>query len=110
MSIQVQHGDVLLKPISGLPEGLTKGKRRGGRLIVAEGEATGHHHAIADKAVSIWCLVKDGVEQMYLEVEADKVTITHEEHKPLEIPRGIYEIGTVKEYDYLQDMERSVID
>jgi len=108
--MQIQHGDVLLKPVFGIPEGATKAKRKGGRLIVAEGEATGHHHAIADKQATIWCLTKDGVEQMYLEVEANHVKISHDEHKPLDIPRGIYEIGIVREYDYLKEMERRVID
>jgi hypothetical protein len=41
---------------------------------------------------------------------AEPVTITHEEHKPLEIPAGIFQIGRVVEHDYLSDMERQVRD
>lgn len=107
---QIQHGDVLITKVRHLPEGATAAKRKNGRLIVAEGEATGHHHAIADKGATIWMLTKNGVEQIFLEVTAGQVTISHEEHKPIEIPRGVYEIGTVKEYDYFQEMERNVID
>ena len=106
--MNIQHGDVLIKGISELPEGCKKQSRKG-RLVVMAGEQTGHHHAIKEKTASIWTLEKNGITQMYLEV-TDPVTITHEEHKPLEIPEGIYEIGQVREFDYLQQMERNVID
>jgi hypothetical protein len=38
------------------------------------------------------------------------VIVTHEEHKPLPIPPGKYQIGRVKEYDFLQELERRVVD
>ena len=46
---------------------------------------------------------------LYLEV-TEPVTITHDEHKSLPIPEGIYHVGTVKEYDYFKDMVRVVSD
>ncbi len=107
--LQLQHGDVLIKQVKTLPEGVKLQDREYGRLIVARGEATGHNHAIAEKGASIWLLEKDGKTQMYLEVAAP-VTITHEEHKAIPIPPGIYEIGRVKEYDYVAEMERQVRD
>jgi len=102
--IQIQHGDVLLKPVERLPKGVIQHKNNG-RLVVAEGEATGHAHVITDLGAVLWELKGD----LYLEV-AEIVTITHEEHKPLEIPEGIYQIGRVQEYDYFQEMARRVID
>ncbi len=99
-----QHGDVLLDKVNKLPNGASKQKRNG-RLIVMDGEATGHAHAIEDKTSTIWELKGE----LYLEV-TEPTTIVHEEHKPIDIPEGIYKIGRVKEYDYLQEMERHVID
>ena len=103
---QIQHGDVLLWEVNELPSGVKIIKRKNGLLIVAEGEATGHHHAIAERGCRLYELKGD----LYLEVTQEDVTITHDEHKPLPIPRGIYQIGQVKEYDHLLDMERRVVD
>jgi hypothetical protein len=106
--MQIQHGDVIIRGVTKIP----KGARRLGRdgcLVVMEGEETGHSHIITGQTADLWTLEKDGVTQLYLEV-AEPVTITHEEHKPLEIPTGIYEIGRVKEYDYFKEMERYVVD
>lgn len=106
---QIQHGDVLFNRIPQLPGGLVFVPRHGRKIIVAEGEATGHNHVIESDKATLWALEKDGETQLYLEV-AEPVTITHEEHKPLPIPEGIYEIGRVKEYDYFSEMEKHVVD
>ena len=103
--LQIQHGDVLLRGIDKLPRGATLVERKGGRLILAEGEATGHHHAVAEKAATLWEIKGE----LYLEA-LEPVTITHEEHKTLPIPAGIYQIGRVREYDYFSEMERQVRD
>jgi len=99
--LQLQHGDVLLQQVERLPEGVTKLNHG----VVMDGEATGHKHQISTKTSTLWEL--EG--QLYLEVEAPTV-ITHDEHKPIEIPEGIYHIGQVREYDYLREMERNVVD
>lgn len=98
---QYQHGDVLLQEIERIPEGAKKVK---GNILV-EGEQTGHSHRVGTKTSTIWEL--NG--QLYLEVETP-TTITHEEHRAFEIPEGIYHVGRVKEYDYLREMERNVVD
>lgn len=103
--MQIQQGDVLLNQIRELPQGVERVSREEGLFIIAKGEATGHHHAIADKGVTLWELKGD----LYLEV-SEPTTITHDEHKSLPIPEGIYHIGRVKEYDYFQEMERQVRD
>lgn len=102
---QIQHGDVLLKKMAKLPKGVVEVPRVDGLLILAEGEATGHHHMVVDKTAVLWELNGN----LYLEV-TETVTITHEEHKALPIPTGIYRVGRVKEYDYFAEMERRVVD
>jgi hypothetical protein len=69
------------------------------------GEVTGHHHAIVEKGARLYELKGE----LYMEV-TQPVIITHEEHKPLPIPPGIFKIGRVQEYDYFQEMERKVLD
>jgi hypothetical protein len=102
--MQIQHGDVLIESIKELPKGVKVKSQE--RCVVAEGETTGHHHIIEAKGATLYEL-KGG--DLYLELAAP-ATITHEEHKPLEIPEGIYHIGRVQEHDYLEDMARRVID
>lgn len=102
---QIQQGDVLFQRVSQLPKGCLKLPEENGKLIIARGEQSGHHHAITTKEAVLWELEGD----LYLEATAP-VTITHEEHKALEIPEGIYKIGRVKEYDYFTEMEHQVRD
>lgn len=44
--LSVAQGDVTLKPVNEIPEGLTKQQPTNGQLIIAHSE-TGHNHAIA---------------------------------------------------------------
>ncbi len=107
--MNLQHGDILLKSVQSLPEGVKPKARESGGIVVMRGEQTGHNHIItADKAV-LYELKRNGKTELYLEV-AEPVTITHDEHKPIEIPEGIYQIGQVQEHDYFEDMARQVRD
>lgn len=106
--LQVQHGDVLLQQVAAIPSG-AKLMPHTNPVIVARGERTGHRHVIESDQASVWVLTRDAVPQLYLELKA-AVTITHDEHKPLAIPRGIYRVGRVREYDHLAPIERRVID
>ena len=100
-----QHGDVLIKEVNRLPEDAKIVARSNGVIVVMAGEVTGHRHLISQKGASLYELKGD----LYLEV-TKPVVINHEEHKPLWIPTGIYQIGQVKEYDYFEEMERLVVD
>ncbi len=80
-----------------------------GRIVVARGEKTGHSHVINSSQARLWTLTRDGVTELYLEVQAP-VTIVHDEHYPLPIPKGMYRVGRVKEYDYFSQMERQIED
>ena len=102
---QIQHGDVLIKEVSSIPAEAIPVPKRNGKLVIAEGEMTGHHHVIMETGAKLFNL--NG--ELYLEV-TQPVIITHDEHKPLPIPAGKYQIGRVQEYDYFQEMERKVID
>lgn len=102
---QAQQGDVLLKRIDKLPEGLKEAKRDNGDIILAYGEVTGHAHRIVD--VDAMFYEKDG--KLYLKNKTT-VVVSHEEHKPITIEPGIWEIGQVREKDWLSGMVRTVVD
>lgn len=104
MTKQNQQGDVLLRRIDVLPQGAVEVKRKNGRIEVMHGEQ-GHTHAIDD--VNAMFYEKDG--KFYLKVE-QPVALVHEEHHTQTIEPGIWEIGQVKEYDYFQELERTVRD
>lgn len=59
-----RQGDVLVRPVSAIPADAKPIKRVGGRVILAEGEVTGHHHAISEAGVGL--LEHDG--RRYLDV------------------------------------------
>lgn len=103
--MQLQQGDVLFQKVNTDLSEAKEVKRKNGHIVVMEGEATGHAHRIAD--VEAMFFEKDG--KFYLQA-TQEVTIKHEEHKPVTIPQGIWEIGRVREKDWLSGMVAPVID
>jgi hypothetical protein len=73
-----------------LPSGLS-----GARPVLAEGEATGHAHRIADPGTA---QVFSGAAGLFLQVTSESATIIHDEHAPVIVPRGCYEIRIQREY------------
>lgn len=71
------------------------------RVVVADGEVTGHHHVVEGLGV---CLEGDT-----LSVPAGG-NITHEEHKAFELPAGVYDRRIVTEYDPFLEESRKVRD
>lgn len=70
---------------------LIKGKQK--RLVLAEGELTGHLHEL-----DLGTLYK-GYEDIFFKVPKTKVaTLTHPEHKSLTFTEGIYKVITQREY------------
>lgn len=75
------------------------------RLVLAEGEHTGHSHVIEDDDAE---LIRIG-ERMVLKL-TKPATVVHEEHKPITLAPGVWEIGRVQEYDWFSKMQRQVMD
>ncbi len=90
---QVRQGDVLLDPVATVPVGARPVARAGGRVVLAEGEATGHAHAIRSPGAT---LLRAG-EERYLRV-ASPVTLGHEEHGAIEVAPGTYRVVIQREY------------
>lgn len=94
----VRQGDILIIPTSEpRPDGLTSQPRdAAGRLVLAEGEITGHAHAIADPDAELF---GGDLEDRFLTVLADGgVTLRHEEHAPIHLPLGDYVVRRQREW------------
>lgn len=87
-----QQGDCLIKPTNKI--GGTFDKKRN---VLIEGEHTGHAHRVTEGHFEIYT----EMQQIFLKAISE-CKITHEEHNPITIPPGIYEIDQVREYDPFQ--------
>lgn len=85
------HGDVGIFRIPNLPEDL---KEVDGNII-AEGEATGHHHYM-DGDVQ---LLEDKDENLFMELFGNNCKVKHQEHGTIELDKGYYQIVRQVEYD-----------
>jgi hypothetical protein len=74
-----------------------------GRLILAEGEATGHHHSVDCQTAGLFDLTGKTV----LVVDSPTV-LTHQEHGPIEVAPGTYWVMIQREYS--PEAIRRVID
>jgi hypothetical protein len=90
-----RQGDVLLIEAT-LPDGEAHEIARAddGRLVLAYGEATGHHHAIAEPDA---LLLQGADGTRYLWVDAP-VQLRHEEHRPIPLQPGVFKIVIQREY------------
>lgn len=102
-----QQGDVIITPVDKIPDGLKKKPD----YVLAEGEATGHHHVIdIDPLTEAGLdLLQDENGDLYLLTDK-AVTVRHEEHNPITIDPGQYKIGRVREYDHFAEEARRVVD
>ncbi len=101
----VRQGDVYLINLTkigqSIPESGTVVKRD--YVVIAEGEATGHMHAVKGNVEEI---AADGLR--YLRVY-DRVDLTHQEHGVIPLEQGDYQILTPKR-EYSPTGERVVKD
>jgi len=102
-----QQGDVLVNPISELPEGLKSVSAVNGNLILAEGEVTGHFHGIKDDGNV--ALMEDDQGTLFMKVDEPSI-LTHQEHNAFTIEPGIFKIGIVQEYDHFAEHAANVAD
>lgn len=108
---QFRQGDVLVMAVDAIPDGATPVPLDGGRIVLAYGEATGHAHAIAVAdpvagADADAMLLALG-DRRFLEVSRPS-TIRHEEHAPVPLAPGKYEV--VRQVEYSPEEIRNVAD
>lgn len=103
---QFRQGDVLIERIPQIPKSAKK-QKRARRVILAHGEATGHHHALITADPADWW--KDGeiatsnekpsvlVGEVFVAVPNGGV-VTHDEHYKNELPPDNYRVIRQREY------------
>ena len=108
----IRQGDVLLVPVEDrhvaarIRRGVTIPRVKGLGLVLAEGEATDHHHVVRTKGAKL--IERDGV--LYLSVPPAGAELEHltgadgeetKDHETLAVTRpktGLYRVGGQREY------------
>lgn len=104
----VRQGDVMFIPINRLPDGPQKKRDNG---TAAYGEVTGHSHRLSDLDAAEVLEIGDGLFVRVSEsggVSIPGATFIHEEHLPVTLEPGDYEIRIQREYQ--PEGVRSVLD
>lgn len=107
MKLTNQQGDVLFYREEKDLASLKRRHAEGDRLVIAEGEATGHAHAIED--IEKCELYEDSDGTLWLRVE-EPVAVVHEEHAAQTLSPGTYRVGIVREVDPFTEEIREVAD
>ena len=100
---QLRQGDVLLVKVDAVPEGAKKRRVKSKRIVLAEGEATGHSHSLAAGGVALY--EHDG--RRFVDLSHTN-TLEHEEHSPVGMDPGTYEV--VRQREYSPEEIRNVAD
>jgi len=102
-----RQGDILLQEIARLPANLVKVPSKEGKLVLAEGEITGHAHTMTDNDCALFAIAaSDGIQYgtdgfgqaACLTVRKANALLAHEEHATLIIPKGFYRVIKQREY------------
>ena len=99
------QGDLLIERVEDvLPSGAEVHPTADGAVVLAEGEATGHRHAIYD-AVTMFRddgLARDIPGGLYIGhvlVVGDSARIQHDEHAPIDLPKGTWRVRRQRELE-----------
>ena len=93
-----RQGDIAIIRTRRSPTGLEPVKRTNGRIILAEGEVTGHFHQILDDPATLFRQADmDEMADRFLKVDQE-VHIVHDEHDTITLPPGEYVVRRQREY------------
>ena len=101
-----RQGDVLIERIASIPTNASK-QKPSGKIILAHGEVTGHHHCLEVSDPADWWKVGEIAPtlekpsalagELFVTLPAGGV-VTHDEHSKIELPSGNYRITRQREY------------
>lgn len=96
----IRQGDVMLVRVEKMPANKTAIPAENGRVVLARGEATGHHHSIALSG-RVALFREDGAGSgLFLSVSAGPpVALVHQEHTALVVPEGEYRVVRQRVWD-----------
>lgn len=96
---QAAQGDVFIRRVAKLPDGIKQDKIDNGRYILGHSE-TGHNHVVEATDDVVLYYVDDPM-VAYLEVKSPTILVherSYDTHEPIQIDEGIYEIRRQREY------------
>lgn len=100
-----RQGDVLIMAIDSIPQDaqpMTADNKQ--RYVLAEGEATGHAHALKNvDTVDVFTLA----DALFIRA-GTAVEIVHEEHATVTLPAGLWQV--VRQFEYTPQAIRRVFD
>lgn len=103
---QVRQGDVWVESKE-LPSTARK-QPKNGKIVIANGEVTGHQHMISNSEDVEYFVDTNG--DIYVQSEKP-ITLTHDEHGPITLDPGCYNVSRQREYDvFAERQERQVLD
>jgi hypothetical protein len=91
-----RQGDVFVRRVEAIPERAQRSPVPHGILV--RGEATGHSHRLEDPRSAMLFSGQHGIGELYLNVPAGGTRVVHEEHRPIELPEGLYRAWRQREY------------
>lgn len=97
-----RQGDIFIESTAEIPSDAVEQSN----LVLAEGEATGHRHRIAEHHTAR--LFAHG-RQLYLNVIADEAHVVHDEHQTIPLGRGLYRVWRQREFDPLSQRRPTVV-
>lgn len=103
----IRQGDVNLVRVDALPEGLEDITPASGRVVLLNGEATGHAHADYDRRIRVFARSKKAERPEYLRV-VETAYLKHEEHTTVAIPAGLYRMPP--QVEHTDDDEPRVVE
>ena len=90
-----RQGDVIFMKINTTIHGYQKNHQTKKKIILAEGEVTGHAHVIEDFENAF---LRESNNRQLLDV-FNPVEVLHEEHAKITLPKGRYEVRIQREFD-----------
>jgi len=91
---------VLLCAIDAIPSAAMPVSIDGDRVIMALGELTGHAHAFAAHEARLFRDEPSG--RTFVAIAEGGAALLHEEHDPIHVPQGHYELRRQREYTPLR--------
>jgi hypothetical protein len=99
------QGDLLIEQVAAVtPSGIVVAAAPDGATVLAEGEATGHRHAIRDRVTmfrddSLARDIPGGLYVGHIRVDGPSARLEHNEHAAITLPRGTYRVRRQRELE-----------
>jgi hypothetical protein len=105
MTEMFAQGDLLIERVDDVePSGTIRSPDASGAMVLAEGEVTGHRHAIFDRVTmfrddALAREIPSGLYVGHVKVAGGSAVIQHQEHAPITLEEGTYRVRRQRELE-----------